>query len=177
MKKKVFVCFALAVGLIMGVIPGMQASAKEENVIVAPRIADTAESNFVADPSVAAFSIHREECLALSQQIFDYEAAVKAIESGLIAPFSLGNLPAEADMDSVFTYADTEGAEEDVVLSELSAYSNCAHNYQAGVLTGHKKNDDGSCDVVSYDSIRCDKCKTIWVLDVIGSAHYRVCPH
>lgn len=177
MKKKVFVCFALAVGLIMGVIPSTQASAKEGNVIVAPRIADTAEINFEEDHSVAAFSMHGEECFALSQQFFDYEAAIEAIESGAIAPLSLDNLPTEADMDSAYTFADTQGAEEDVVLSGVSVHANCAHNYEAGVLTGHKKNDDGSCDVVSYDSIRCSKCKQIWVLDVIGSAHYRVCPH
>lgn len=64
MKKKLFVCFALAAGLMMGAIPGMQVSASGENVIAAEKVTDLDEYTFVADRSVEAFSIHGEARLA-----------------------------------------------------------------------------------------------------------------
>ncbi len=177
MKKKLFVCFALAAGLMMGAIPGMQVSASGENVIAAEKVTDLDEYTFVADRSVEAFSIHGEARLALEQHSFDYEAAIEMVENGIIAPLSLYNLPTEADEESAFSFIDMEGVEEDVEVSEASIYANCAHKYQAGVLTGHAENNDGSCNVVSWDAIRCTSCGTIWVLDVIESSYYRVCPH
>lgn len=177
MKKEIY-CVVLAAGVVLtGIIPGMQTRAKEDNVVVAQKMTETADYYFAADSSIAPFTINRGDCLAVIQQAFDYEAAVEAIESGAIAPLALDNLPVEADVDSAFAFTDEDGTENIVSLSETSVYSNCAHKYDAGVVTIHDKYADGSCVTVSYDGMRCGKCNTIWLLDVIGSSSYRVCPH
>lgn len=53
----------------------------------------------------------------------------------------------------------------------------CNHDYLAIQISDHDKNPDGSCITVYYSGKRCRKCGHIVVIDEIGTARYKVCPH
>lgn len=60
--------------------------------------------------------------------------------------------------------------------NEINIY--CVHNFMEATIEKHKKNSDGSCDVLKGPGLVCTKCG---YAEMTGSPdltmHYRVCPH
>lgn len=179
MKKRgmiLFLAFCCAVSVLA---PGMVVSAyaEEDNVVIAEQVTESDENWFVEDSSVAPISALGEIAEPLFDHGSDIEKAIADIESGLIKPVSPGNLPQGVTADDQFGFVGENGTVQTIILNETGIINNCEHVYEVGVFAVHRKNSDGSCDTVTYDAIRCSICKTIWLLDLIGTVHYRVCPH
>lgn len=134
------------------------------------------EGTFIENPSGISFPSHRGSVVDLLayESGFDFEKAIADIEAGLIEPLTGDMLSNE---DSALSFSGSDGSNEAVSLGGISTYANCAHIYKPGVLSIHAKAADGSCTITTYDAIKCDECKTIWLLDQIGSLYSRVCPH
>lgn len=58
-----------------------------------------------------------------------------------------------------------------------STYRSCSHTYVSGIFTDHKKNADGSCEVIEYSAQKCSKCGYTVKGEQISSHTYKVCPH
>ncbi|MBO5473336.1 MAG: M56 family metallopeptidase [Lachnospiraceae bacterium] len=58
-----------------------------------------------------------------------------------------------------------------------STYRACSHTYESGTVTDHKKQADGSCEVIIYSSQRCSKCGKVIKGEQVGWYKYDVCPH
>lgn len=178
MKKGMIL--VLAVCCAMSVLaPGMTATAYavEENVVIADQVTESNETRFVADSSVASVSVLGEIAEPLFKHGSDVEKAITDIESGRIKPVSPANLPQGVSADDSFDFVEDDGTGQTIILSEIKTIVNCKHSYELGIFAVHGKNSDGSCDITTFDALRCSKCNSIWILEVIGTAHFRVCPH
>lgn len=158
-----------------GNIQPVSVQANDREVVVAQLAED--EGSFVQDNDAASFTSHKaDEDLLHVTTGFDLNEAIKAIESGELEALSLENRPEIVNEESILEF-EAHGEKEQVLLDSVSVQSNCAHVYQQGVFTVHKKNDDGSCDSASYDALRCNKCNKIWLIELISTSHLRVCTH
>ncbi|MEG6613326.1 M56 family metallopeptidase [Pseudoclostridium thermosuccinogenes] len=140
---------------------------------------DGKDADFIADSYGTSFSSHKgtpadEQKHAVD---FDLEKAIADIKSGAVKPLSKDNLPDGISKDDVIKFTDQNGKKSDVNLNGFSIHVNCAHVYTPGILVVNAKASDGSCTYTTFDAIRCHKCNTIWVLDLISTTTYRVCPH
>lgn len=105
------------------------------------------------------------------------EKAIQDIEDGLIKPLSSKNIPEDIVTNSKLDFTNVAGESTDIELKDVQAKANCSHVYTPGTFSAHGKYTDGSCKTTSYDALRCSKCGTVWLLDVIGTTTNRVCPH
>jgi len=55
--------------------------------------------------------------------------------------------------------------------------ASCAHNYETGTYSYHKKNSDGGCTVTTYNGKRCVKCGNVESETKISTFIYESCPH
>lgn len=150
------------------------------NVVQPEKVQLEDATNFSKANGVSSFEIKGNvETISLNTKgnNIDVNQAIKDIEAGIILPLSKGNLPDGIDASSAMDFEDTKGSSSHVELNEISTLANCSHVYTPGVFSSHAKYTDGSCSTDSYDALRCYKCNTIWVLEIIGTSTYRVCPH
>lgn len=154
---------------------------KEENVRFAEKITDFDDKDvqFTVNPSAASFASYKGTVINEQENAadFDAEKAIADIEAGIIKPLTMSNLPNGIAKDAALKFVGQDTKTFEVNLNSISVHANCAHEYTPGVLGVHSKSSDGSCTYATYDAIRCYKCNTIWVLDLISSTDYRVCPH
>lgn len=53
----------------------------------------------------------------------------------------------------------------------------CLHTWKSGALEYHRKNSDGSCDIITYSAKICIKCGSTKKGEEISTLHYNKCPH
>ncbi len=66
------------------------------------------------------------------------------------------------------------------MISEIEESSEkvvCKHEFQAGTITKHVKNSDGSCTVTEKEAKKCILCNYTKTGDVISVTKYPKCPH
>lgn len=66
-------------------------------------------------------------------------------------------------------------------ISQLESYNSYVfcikHDIMIGFVQIHRKNEDGSCTVNSYESKRCAICHTIWIGELHKTSMWPQCPH
>lgn len=182
MKRKGFlVTLCLTICIVAGSLASIPVFASNTEVVQPEKlqVQDYDADKFVVDQSNAPFSINNEGVCDLHEHDveIDIQKAIENIAAGLIKSLTTRTLPEGMSNDALMDFTDVNGNIENVTLQSIATYANCAHVYTPGTFTGHAKFTDGSCSSTSYDALRCYKCNTVWLLDVIGSSTYRVCPH
>lgn len=82
--------------------------------------------------------------------------------------------------NSDYIFIDEAGICTEISLSQINNKETrivCSHNWIQGTLQKHKKNSDGSCDVITCEATRCTKCGAVYTGAEISTTHYKKCPH
>lgn len=179
-RKSLILTLALTVCMAIG---GIQVvSAKQPDLKNVKTVKMGVNDIFIADNSNSTFSINPQTYTkSLNSENYtvnvDMEKAIADIEAGLVSPLLTNTLPKDIKADSKMDFTDTKGNTEHVKLQDAQTLANCSHVYTPGVFSAHAGYSDGSCKTTTYEALRCYNCNTIWLLEVIGTSSYRVCPH
>lgn len=189
-KKKIFLMLSLIFCFVLGNSSIFAAINKGGVVIHAEKVKLSEGTSFYNDENSSTFQSNSGigiESLKISNSNIDLEKAVKDIEEGLIKPLASTNiiediLTSSNIIEDILTnskldFTNVDGESINIELKDVHATIDCSHVYTTGTFSADGKYSDGSCKTTSYDALRCSKCGTIWLLDVIGTTTYRVCPH
>ena len=179
-KKNLFLVLSLIFCLFLGNSSIFAAVNKGGEVIHSEKVELSENTSFYAAENASTFQINPGigvKTLKISGSNINLEKAIKDIEDGRIKPLSSSNVPEDILSNSKLDFTNVDGESTDIELKDTKTKANCSHAYTPGTFSAHGKYSDGSCQTTSYDALRCSKCGTIWLLDVIGTTTYRVCPH
>lgn len=111
---------------------------------------------------------------------FAYEPPTKADFDEFGAEFE-GSFSTHVESEEIdYSSADGFFTDEDgniISLDESNPRLFCKHDFIDGIISLHKRNDDGSCVTKKYNGKRCSVCGEIRQGDLISRLEYVVCPH
>lgn len=179
-KKNLFLVLSLIFCLVLGNSSIFAAVNRGGEVIHSEKVELSEDTSFYTAENSSTFQSNPGigvKSLKISNSNIDLEKAIQDIEDGLIKPLSSKNIPEDIVTNSKLDFTNVAGESTDIELKDVQAKANCSHVYTPGTFSAHGKYTDGSCKTTSYDALRCSKCGTVWLLDVIGTTTNRVCPH
>lgn len=113
----------------------------------------------------------------------DLKRIMEDIESGKIQLLTIESLLDRHPNGTLekIVFANSYGVTTEVNLrsarDSVATLSACAHNWEVGRITIHTRNADGSCYTDVWNAVRCTRCGSIGVLDLVSVTFNRVCTH
>lgn len=113
----------------------------------------------------------------------DLERIMEDIESGRIQLLTIESLLDRHPNGTLekIAFANSYGVSSEVNLrsarDSVVTLNACAHSWEVGTLTVHTRNSDGSCYTDVWNAVRCTRCGSIGVLDLVSVTFSRVCGH
>ena len=84
--------------------------------------------------------------------------------------------PLEAEEGVSVDAIDANGNKKSVN-TDIQQYAFCDHRTEDVYIQRHIAYKDGSCRVELYSGVRCNKCGTVWVHDLLSVTSFPQCPH
>lgn len=107
------------------------------------------------------------------------EAAKDSIDGGNFWTYDFAEEGYDIPIESILydeQFVDSTG--EIYPMDSVSEDSSCLqHDIVSGIVQIHKKSDDGSCTIETYEGTRCKECGTIWKGEYLHKMRTTFCPH